>query len=334
MSVSVAVDVGSHYIKVVEGFSKKDKIIIKTAAITRNPFPNAHLSLNENTQKQFAVFLRDFISKIGVKKRETICSITGQDVIIHYFDIPDVPENEIKSIIDLELLQIIPGGAEKLEYDYTILPSHNSGKKTIMLAGLPKQKCDFFVNTLIMAGLKPIIMDIGSIALVNCYLTLSKEKVIPLIINAGASHTDMAIVDQDGFVFVREIDFGGDLVNREITRLKKISLLEAEQLKRSGLFNNEIEKIVKDISFEAMQEILTSLKYFETRTGKKIEKFLLTGGSSRLPGFIKIIEDSLGIPGEMWVPMKNLYQHCKTDEPECAEVCFTPALGLVVRKLV
>ncbi len=299
MSVCLAVDIGSYYIKVVEGFAKKDRIFIRTGGITRNPFPNAHLSLNENTQKQFAGFLKDFLKKIGVKRRETVCSITGQDSIVHYFDIPDVPDNEIKSIIDLELLQVVPGGTEKIEYDYTIFPSQNPGKKTVMLAGISRAKCDFYVSTLIMAGVKPIIMDVGSIALANCYLTLMKEKRVSLIINAGASHTDMAIVDKNGFIFVREIDFGGDLINREIARLKKISFTEAEQFKRNGSLNNEMEKIVRDTSFETLQEMLTSLRYFETRTGKKVERFLLTGGSSRLAGFVKIVEESLGIPGQI-----------------------------------
>ncbi|MCX7704833.1 MAG: pilus assembly protein PilM [bacterium] len=334
MSVCLGIDIGSYYIKIVEGYLKKDRFSIRTGGITRNPFPNAHISLNENTQKQFAGFLKDFLKRIGVKRRETVCSITGQDLILHYFDIPNVPENEIRGIVELELLQVIPGGAEKLEFDYTILPSHRPEKKTVMLAGIPRAKCDFFVETLIMAGMRPIIMDVGAIALANCYTALGKEKGNCLIVNAGATHTDLAIIEKNGFVFVREIDFGGDLINREISHLKKISFSEAEQFKRNEQFRSEVEKIVRDVCADALQEILTSLRYFETRTDKKIEKFLLTGGSSLLPGFVKIIEEILGIQGEIWIPMANLYQHCKTDEPECIAVCFSQALGLVSRKLV
>ncbi len=336
MRICLAVDIGSYYIKIVEGSIKKEKFYIRTAGITRNPFPNAHISLNENIQKKFVGFLKDFLKKIGVKRRETICSISGEEVIIHYFDIPDVPENEIKNIVDLELLQVVPGGLEKFEFDYTILPAHTAGKKTVMLAGMTKAKCDFFVDTLVMAGLKPIIMDVGSIALANCFLSLNKQNQgnPTLLINAGAANTSIAIPERNGFIFVREIDFGGNRINQELSKMKKISMAEAEQIKKNPVFKNEVENILQSLTEEALQEILTSLKYFEARTQKKVERFLLTGGSSLLPGFVKIIEKFLGIPGEIWTPISGLYENCRTDEPECVQVCFSTVLGLAARKLI
>ncbi|MCM8815677.1 MAG: pilus assembly protein PilM, partial [Candidatus Omnitrophica bacterium] len=318
------------------GYSKKDKIVVKKAGITRNPFPNAHISLNENLQRQFATFLRDFLKKLGIKRRETACSISGEGLLLHYFDIPEVPENEIGNIVEMELLQVVPGGAEKIEFDYTVLQPQNSRQKTIMIGGMAKEKCDFYVNTLIMAGLKPIIMDLGVISLANCFMALNKDsqKNPAVVISVGASFTDVAVIEKNGFVFAREIEFGGNHVNREICRLKKISNVEAENFKKNPQSSVEIEKILQDISAEPLQEVSVSLKYFETRTSEKVEKFFLTGGSSLLHGFLRIIEKFLGIPGEIWIPMSGLYESCRTDESECVEPCFTHALGLAIRKLI
>lgn len=334
MSLCLALDIGNHYIKVIEGYKKRDKIIVKKAGITRNPFPNAHISLNENTQRQFAGFLKTFLRKTGITRCETVCCIGGEGVIIHYFDIPDVSENEIKSIVELELLQVIPGGSEKIEFDYTTLPSQNPGKRTVMLAGIPKKICDFFVDTLIYAGLKPIIMEINGISLANCFMTLNKNNQnTAIIINVGARYTNIAIVENKGFAFVREIEFGGDYINREISRLKNISLLEADNFKKNPKYRDEIENILKEVSPDFLNEILVSLRYFESKTNKRAEKFLLTGGSSLLPGFLRIVEESLKIPGEIWTPMSGLYESCSTDESECVEVCFSQALGLAVRNI-
>ncbi|MGC9065823.1 MAG: pilus assembly protein PilM [Candidatus Ratteibacteria bacterium] len=334
MNVCLGLDIGSHYIKMVEGYARKGKFFIKTAGIIRNPLPHTHINLNENSQKQFSGFLKEFLKTIGIKKKETVCVISGNGLIIHYFDIPDIPPEEIKSAVELEVLQVIPGGVEKIEYDYTVLPSR-SGKRTVMLVGLPKPRCDFFVNTLLMSGLRPVIMDVGGLALVNCYKTLSNNSYKGVaIIDVGASHTVLAIVEKDGFVFIRDIDFGGDNINSEISKLKKISVSEAEQFKKNPDFQQDVEKILKSAATDALQEILTSINYFETRTQEKIEKFLLTGGSSLLPGFVKIVEENLGIPGDIWKPMEGLYQYCKTDQPRYLEVCFSQTLGLVARKLI
>lgn len=334
MNVCLGLDIGSHYIKIVEGYAKKGKFFVKTAGIIHNPLPRGHINLNENSQKQFSVFLKEFLRKIGIKRKETVCGISGNGLIIHYFDIPDIPSEEIESTVELEVLQVIPGGVEKIEYDYTVLPSVQ-GKRTVMLVGLPKPKCDFFVNTLLLSGLRPVIMDIGGLALANCYRTLSNNSYGDVaIIDVGASHTVLAITEKNGFVFVRDIDFGGDNVNIEISKLKKISVSEAEQFKKNPGFRDEVEKILRNTMGDILQEILTSIKYVETRTQKKIEKFLLTGGSSLLPGFVKIVEENLGISGDLWKPMEGLYQYCKTDQPQCLEVCFSQALGLVARKLI
>jgi len=335
MNFSLAIDIGSHYIKVAEGYLKKGRIVLRTAGITRNPFPDAHLNLNENDQKKFVNFLKDFLRKVNIKSRDTVCCVSGNGLIVHYFDIPDIPENEIKNAVELEAIQVIPGGIEKLEYDYAILPSPSPKNRTIMFIGYPKIKCDFFVNTLIMSGLRPIIMDVAGLSLSNCYENLSKNNSKNVaIIDTGAKQTNLAIINSEGFVFIRQIDFGGDTVNAEISRVKNISRYDAEQFKKNPEHEEEVKKILKNVISDTLQEIQTSIRYFETRTQKKIEKFLLTGGSSLLPDFVEIVEENLKIQGEIWKPMAGLIEHCYTSEPQCTEVCFSQILGLISRKLL
>ncbi len=335
MNACLAIDIGSHYIKIVEGYSKKNRFVVRNAGIIRNPAPYAHLNLNENQQRQFANFLKNFLKDIKIRRRETVCGISGESLVIHYFDVPDIPDNEIKSSVELELLQVVPGGIEKLEYDYHIFPFSNPPRRTILVAGVPKTRCDFYVSTLLISGLHPIIMDIDGLALANCYLTLNdKTQDTTAILNIGARYTNLAIIESGGFVFIRDIDFGGDRITSQIARLKSVSISDAEQMKKDFRFQNEVQKIVQESIQDSLQEILTSLRYFETRINRKVERFLLTGGSSLLPGILTMIEDGIGVSGEIWQPMKGLFENCRTAEPQCVEVCFSAVLGMVARKLV
>jgi len=335
MAGILAIDIGTHYIKVVEGYQKKNRFIVRNAGIIRNPIPYAHLNLNENQQKQFSIFLKNFLRDTKIKRRETVCSIGGEPVIIHYFDIPDIPEDEIKSSIELELFQVVPGGIENLEYDYHIFPCSDSSKRTVLVTGIPKIRCDFYVDTLLMSGLRPIIMDIDGLALVNCYLTMDNkiQKAIS-ILNIGARYTNLAVIDPDGFVFVRDIDFGGDRITSQIARNKGVSISDAEQIKKDPFFKEEVQNIVRGLLPDTLEEVSTSLRYFETRMNRNIERILLTGGSSLIPGILTMIEDGIKISGEIWKPMEGRFENCKTSEPECMEVCFSVALGLLSRKLV
>jgi len=333
MSYSVVVDVGSFSIKVIEGFERKGKLTIRKIGYFENPVPNFRTNFIESDQKALSNYIRGFLKRYGINARETISSVCGADVIVHYFDIPELSQEEIRSAVQLEALQVIPGGIENLEYDYQVLSS--GGRRTVLLIGYQKEKCNFFVSTLTYSGLKPIVMDVDGLALCNCYYTVSKNPRDAIcIINVGAQYTNLAIAEKDGCVFVRDIQFGGAKITSAVVKAKSVSPVEAEYYKRDSANARAVSEIVKSESQDMLGEILAGLRYFETRIGKKPSGFLLTGGSALLPGLHDLLEISLGIPGAVWNPLDEIRGSQIPVDVQASGSMFAVALGLLSRKIL
>ena len=71
----------------------------------------------------------------------------------------------------------------------------------------------------------------------------------------------------------------------------------------------EIIEIIEEVGLELAEEIKDSLDYFEVNWGERIQKILLTGGLSRIKGFDKIIENSLGVEINLWNPFAYVSEY-------------------------
>jgi len=329
----VAIDIGSSYIKVLEGFTKKGTVILQNAGIIENPVPNVRAELNENDQSLLAGFLKDFLARQKITGTETICGIGGKDVVIHYFDIPDLQQNELQNAVELEAPQVIPGGCENLEYDYQVMSS--AGRKTVLFAGYTKQKSSFFVDTLVQAGLKPLIMDLDATALLNAHeLLVKKPDDIRFILDIGGANTTFCLGEPGGFSLVRHLPFGGEQVTTAIRESLSLPRDGAEQFKKNADNHATVGKTVLSLIEDSAADIETGIQYFHMRTQKKPSGFFLTGGSAVLPELQKTLEERLEIPGTVWNPLEKLEESPLPVEIRREGRMFAAALGLLARKVL
>jgi len=200
--------------------------------------------------------------------------------------------------------------------------------------GYPKEKCEIIVNSLSFSGLKPLIMDIDSLALINCYEYLNRNKDTPvLILNVGHEYTNLSIRESTGFIFVRDLPFGGKNITQIISETYQLSFLEGENFKIKKENAQEVEKFVKESSEEMINEVDVGLKYFNNRTGLKPHTLLLTGGSSLLPGLKELLEEKLKLEVKLWNPLDELDSSLPYDMKKKGRF-FAPCIGLIIRGLL
>ncbi|HDN97821.1 MAG TPA: hypothetical protein ENG68_01500 [bacterium] len=328
MSIKVGIDIGSRYIKIIEGIVRKGKLYIRNAGFVENPVENFR-KFNEDEIKILSGFLKDYLKKLSIKGKETICSISGEDIILHYFEIPDIPEEEIKNAVQLEALQVISTPLGDLEYDYVVFDF--KGKKNILFVAYPKEKCEVFVNFLSSSGLKPVIMDIDSLAVINCYEYFNKDEKSPIfILNVGHEYTNFSIKGAGGYIFVRDIHFGGRNITQLISETYQLSIREAEDFKIKKENNHQVKNFVEQSLEEITDELNGGLRYFENKTGLRPSKILLTGGSSLLPGLKEFLEEKLKTKVELWNPFYKFDDSLPYDIKKNG-IYFAPCLGLIIR---
>lgn len=330
----IGVDTGSYYIKIVEGTEKNERLVIRRIGYLPVPFSEFKNNLSEREQDIFVKTLKDFLKEHRIVTKRGILSTGGSGTIIHYFDIPDLPKEEIDSAVQLEMMQVVPGGIKNLEYDYTLLPAKNN-KKTVLFVGYPKEKCEFLISTMQMSGIKPIIMDYDGLAVLNSFKFLHKKKEdIVFIINIGHKTSNLVLAESDGFVLVRDIPFGGKNITETVASDRKISTEEAEIYGKKTESRNEIKKIISEDISELIIEVRTSMEYFKNRAGKSPQKLFLTGGGSLFPGLCEIFEKEINVKTTVWNPLEEM----ETENPIPLDLknkgtMFTVSLGLVIREV-
>lgn len=142
-------------------------------------------------------------------------------------------------------------------------------------------------------------------------------------LDMGGKSTLLNILDDGKLVYTRRISLGGGDITREIAQLLKLSYETAEAVKLeiadellgsdasrnlSPVSAPEIKQITKkqlsdirsftkDILDEITAEVRRS---FVSLGGNPVEVILISGGSSRIPGYPFYLQDSMGIPVESY----------------------------------
>src|SRR6185369_6581046 len=123
------------------------------------------------------------------------------------------------------------------------------------------------------------------------------------IIDMGARSTGLNIIENGFLRLSRNLNIGGDTITDKIAQALNISVFRAEQFKKDfGISNStfipEAVKPVLDIIKTEVKQLLTIYQSQNTQ----IEKILLVGGGSNLPGIVNFFQD-LKIKVELGNPL-------------------------------
>jgi type IV pilus assembly protein PilM len=310
MNLKVCIDIGSKFIKIVEGYEKKGKIFIRKIEKVENPLENFRKVSEDEAIEKVGNFLREYLKKIDIKGKYCLFTVSGEDLISYYFQLPDLPEEELENAVKFETVHILPESIENYDYDYISLPLN--GKKNITLVAFPKRKTKIYLDIFSKCKLKPLIMETSSSSILNSFLFFKKEDLFA-ILNIGYTISNLSIFLKDKFVFLRDIMWGSKVIG---------------DIEESNI------EVIREKTDDLIEEINMSLKYFEHHTEKTIEKLYITGGGSILPGLQGVLKEKTELQLEVYNPLLYLQNNLIPLEIKEKGIFFTSAFGLLIRKIL
>lgn len=345
----VGLDIGSSSIKVVQLSETPEGLRLEAAGIADNPL--AGIKEGEPESGILADSIKDLIHQSNIKTRGMVSALGGSPIVVHYFEFPPLADKELEGAVKLEAEQVISPDMKDMDTDFQVLPPEMSkpDKIAVLFVAVPRKLTEERMKVIHSAGLDPRGIDVDSLALVNCFLNMgdisadlprSKAGETVIILNVGAKLTNLAIIRKEGLHFVRDIPFGGNDITRAVQKEKEITFDEAEDLKRNpsnwekeGL---DLLDILWKTSTRLIEGIHHSREYYTTRTSvRKMDRILLTGGSSNLPRLDEFISANLDIPVQRWNPLTKVEVDAERFPPRFKEEkgsLLAVALGLATRK--
>ncbi|MGH9410820.1 MAG: type IV pilus assembly protein PilM [Vicinamibacterales bacterium] len=281
----------------------------------------------------------------NIKTRDVAASLSGNAVIVKKISLPIMTEAELGESIYWEAEQYIPFDIQDVNLDYQILDkgdAANGGTMEVLLVAAKKEKIADYTGVIAQAGRNAVVVDVDAFALQNAYEVnygIDAASVVVLL-NAGASATNINIVHGDQSVFTRDISIGGNAYTEALQRELSVPYETADALKRGvpvdGASLDEAKHVLRAVTENVMLEIQKTFDFFKaTASSDKIHRIMLCGGASRAEGFTELLSERFDAPVEPFDPFKRVAfdsRKFQVEAPADVAPTIAVAVGLALRR--
>jgi type IV pilus assembly protein PilM len=257
--------------------------------------------------------IKELLAAQKVRTKEAVISVSGSSVIIKRIQVSDMTDEELAESIKWEAEQYIPFSIDDVNLDFQkIGPGALEGQADVLLVAVKKDKINDYMNLVKEAGLEPVVMDVDAFALGNMYeLNYEAEAGITALLNIGASVMNINIVKDGVSTFTRDVTVGGNRYTEALQKDFGLSSEDAEKVKRGedaeGVDKQQAAAIMSSVTEDIVTEIQRSFEFFRSTAGSdKVTRVLVSGGCTRIPGFLSVLSERLEMPAEVANPFKNI----------------------------
>jgi len=282
-----------------------------------------------------------------IKTKYVISSLPEEKSFLDILQIPIMKEEEIEKAVKFEAENHIPLKLDEVYFDFEKIQPISKQEKyqEILIAATPRDIVDPYFKALEQAGLRPLALEIESLAIVRALI--KKDALITgpfLIIDLGETRTSFIIFSGKSLRFTSTIPISSQALTESISKNLKVDAKKAEKLKRDeGLEGREeiFEAMIPPLT-DLAEQIKIYLKYYRSHApknqiltnGKKLERILLCGGGANLKGLIGFLSSTLKVKVELGNPWVNILKETVKEVPELSfekSLAYTSALGLALR---
>jgi len=341
----VGLDIGSSAIKAIE--LKPSGKAYRVAAFASEPLPRD--AIVEGAIIDAGVVadaIRRVFDAAGIKTREVAASLSGNAVIVKKITLPVMTATELAESIYWEAEQYIPFDIQDVNLDYQITDPgtgpESKGTMDVLLVAAKKEKIADYTGAIAQAGRTPVVVDVDAFALQNAYEVNhgADPNAVVVLLNAGASAININIVRGEFSLFTRDISIGGNAYTEAIQKELNLPFTGAEDLKKGaaadGVTYDEAKPVLHAVNENVLLEIQKTFDFFKaTAASERIDKIVVSGGSSRVEGFCEMLAERFGAAVEPFDPFKRVtFEPAKFGLENAADIApVVPiALGLALRR--
>ncbi len=316
-------DIGFRNIKVMQLHAKKDKASYSVVGYGRTSYEEAWIKKGEivNFEGVAAatkkLFDEGLTGKITTKR--VAFSVPGAYTFSRIISLPkEVSEKDTHDAIQTEMQQYLPSPIEELYTDYSMVDSLSNERRVLTVA-VPRTIIDSYMKFANILGLEVIAIEPSTGASNRLFSMTDQHSVPSVLIDFGATSTDITIYDNN-LVVTGTVTGGGEHYTNAIMQTLNVTEQEAHTIKtRYGLNLSkkqaEIRDAIKPFIEELTKEIKRMIRYYEERVNdqnKKIGQVVTFGGGANIPGLTDYLTNALRLPVRSCDPWSTItFDHLK-----------------------
>ena len=286
--------------------------------------------------------IRRLFESRKIRTKDVVASLSGNAVIVKKITLPPMTEAELSESIYWEAEQYIPFDIQDVNIDYKVLDAGGGEKSTmdVLLVAAKKEKIADYTGVIAQAGRTAVAVDVDAFALQNAYQAnygVEPGQVVVLL-NVGASATNINIISGDQSIFTRDISIGGNAYTEALQKELNLPFGSADALKRGqdieGVRYDDARPVLRAVSENVMLEIQKTFDFFKATTANdRIDRIVVSGGGSRVEGFFEQLKERFEAAIEPFDPFKGVaFEARKFGDPAEAAATAAVAVGLALRR--
>lgn len=343
---TVGLDIGSSLIKIVEiDYSGGTPKIIHFGI--NKLLPEAIVEGEIMDRNLVIEGIRECVEVSGISTSDVVSAVSGRAVIVKKVVMDKMAAEDAQEAIFWEAEQHVPFDIDDVCLDFQILRQDiGANQMEVLLVAAKKDMVNVHASLIRDAGLEPIVIDVDSFAVQNCFevnrsvLDDGERKVIGLI-NVGSDVTNINIIQDNSPHFTRDISVGSNNFIELLQKELNVDYEEGARIATGEMGESDgvkIKQIVKTGSEDLSLGIERSISFLKAAgDAENIDEVVLSGGGARIPFLKEILSEKHGIDFSVHNPLDGLdydegvfggYE----DEIDSIAPLLTVGIGLALRK--
>jgi type IV pilus assembly protein PilM len=252
-------------------------------------------------------------------------------------------QEELQESFSWHAEEHIPFDIADVNLDYE-LTSRSDDALHVLMAACKSDKIANVKQAIQLAGKQPVIIDVDAFALQNCYEVNYHPRPgeIVALLNIGAATMNINILNGTRSIFARDASLGGSHYTSQLQKELGLSFEQAEGIKRGMALPESVEPrpiqpIIETVSEALALEVKKTFDFYRATVQEgdgTIQKILLAGGGSKLPGLADFLGRKFEIPVDVFDPFRQIEVDARKFDPDyMREIVpeMAVAVGLALR---
>jgi type IV pilus assembly protein PilM len=341
----IGLDIGSTAVRAAELTEGSPPSVVRAAQV---PLPAGAVENGEvKDVEAVSEALRELWSRGGFKSKKVWMGVGNQRVVVREISLPWLPEKELRQSLGFQVQEFIPMPVDEAVLDYhAIEETEEQGRRMlrVLLVAAQRTMVDALVSAATGAKLEPMGLDLVPFAMVRAVGATGagmelEETGNEAVVDVGAHVTNIVVHSAGETRFVRILPSGGRDITVAIARALSVEDDVAERLKRgevvesAGVSPSQAEDVARQRAQQFVDEIRSSLEFYTAQSqGARIDRVLVSGGGSKLEGFMDVVRQRIPVsvePGRVFSRVGSQLSLSEEAQAE-AEPVLAVAVGLAI----
>jgi len=320
----LGIDIGNSAVKIVELEQEEGRFKLKNYGIFPLNQPlaekserNIYLEPLTAPAEDLAEAITKTIKEAKIEANQAYFSVPVYSSFTTLIKLPSLPQSELASAVSFEAKKYVPVPISEVVIDWsTVNLSESKTEIQVLLVAVLKQTIEDCNKIIRLTGLKLAGIETETFSLTRALVGNDKSSII--LVDTGARSSNISIIDKGFIREVHNLEIGGVKISRAVSQNLGVSQEEAEKLKlKEG--EPKVKEAIDSVLDSIILEVKKVIESYQKKSGRRIEKCILTGGGLEIPESLEYFKGKLNIEISWGAPFTR--------------VVFPPLLNPTIKEL-